>query len=157
MGDRCPVGVIHVIPPIPVCPVRPKSGRSANARVYEDTGLASAGKQLLPAATPPARGAATCPERWRQPADSTAHSISGGGDEIWVFRYSDLIVDNGCDMSNKAQQLLSPDRLYTASEIGIRPAADELRPGGWRRGRVGKFVNVRDFRIGMVITSILEV
>jgi len=24
-------------------------------------------------------------------------------------------------MSNKAQQLLSPDRLYTASEIGIRP------------------------------------
>jgi GIY-YIG catalytic domain len=52
---------------------------------------------------------------------STARSILGVGDEIWVSRYSDLIVDNGCDMSNKAQQLLSPDRLYTASEIGNRP------------------------------------
>jgi hypothetical protein len=40
---------------------------------------------------------------------------------MWVFRYSDLIVDDGCDMSKKAQQLLSPDRLYTASEIGTRP------------------------------------
>ena len=29
--------VIHVIPAIPACPVRPKSGHSANARVYEYT------------------------------------------------------------------------------------------------------------------------
>ena len=36
--------VIHVIPAIPACPVRPKSGHLANARVYEDTRLASAGK-----------------------------------------------------------------------------------------------------------------
>ena len=28
-------GVIHVIPTIPACPVRPKSGHSTNARVYE--------------------------------------------------------------------------------------------------------------------------
>jgi hypothetical protein len=27
--------VIHVIPAIPACPVRPESGHSANARVYE--------------------------------------------------------------------------------------------------------------------------
>jgi len=29
--------VIHVIPAIPACPVHPKSGHSANARVYEYT------------------------------------------------------------------------------------------------------------------------
>jgi hypothetical protein len=29
--------VIHVIPAIPACPVRPKNGHSANARVYEYT------------------------------------------------------------------------------------------------------------------------
>src|SRR5262249_57035145 len=34
------LGVIHVIPAIPACPVRPKSGHSANACVYEDTPLA---------------------------------------------------------------------------------------------------------------------
>jgi|SRR5215467_12060908 len=62
---RCPSWVNHVIPAIPAYPVRPKSGL-ANARVYEDTPLASAGKRLVPAATPPARGAASCPERWRQ-------------------------------------------------------------------------------------------
>jgi len=27
--------VIHVFPAIPACPARPKSGHSANARVYE--------------------------------------------------------------------------------------------------------------------------
>ena len=27
--------VIHIIPVIPACPVRPKSGHSANVRVYE--------------------------------------------------------------------------------------------------------------------------
>ena len=42
-------------------------------------------------------------------------------DRVRVFRYSDLIVNNGCNMSNKAQQLLNPDWLYTASEIGTRP------------------------------------
>jgi hypothetical protein len=36
-GPECPFGVIHVIPAIPACPVRPKSGRSAIARVYEYT------------------------------------------------------------------------------------------------------------------------
>src|SRR5262249_13864178 len=30
----CPFRVIHVIPAIPACPARPKSGHSANARVY---------------------------------------------------------------------------------------------------------------------------
>jgi len=50
---------IHVIPAIPACPVCPKSGHSANARVYEATPLAIAGKRLLPAATPRARGAAS--------------------------------------------------------------------------------------------------
>jgi len=30
-------GVIHVIPAISVCPVRPESGHSANARAYEGT------------------------------------------------------------------------------------------------------------------------
>src|SRR6516165_4005678 len=33
----CPLWVIHVIPAIPACPVRPKSGHSPNARVYEYT------------------------------------------------------------------------------------------------------------------------
>ena len=33
----CRLGVIHVIPAIPACPVRPKSGHSANARVYKYT------------------------------------------------------------------------------------------------------------------------
>ena len=32
-----PLRVIHVIPAIPACPVHPKSGHSANARVYEYT------------------------------------------------------------------------------------------------------------------------
>src|SRR5262249_11446159 len=32
---KCRVWVIHVIPAIAACPVRPKSGHSANARVYE--------------------------------------------------------------------------------------------------------------------------
>src|SRR5262249_41222065 len=32
--SRYPTWVIHVIPAIPVCPVRPKSGHSANARVF---------------------------------------------------------------------------------------------------------------------------
>src|SRR6266851_9008912 len=36
-GALCRLGVIHVISAIPACPVRPKSGRSANARVYEYT------------------------------------------------------------------------------------------------------------------------
>src|SRR5215510_1700025 len=40
----------------------------ADVRPMPALALASAGKQLLPAATPPARGAATCPGRWRQPA-----------------------------------------------------------------------------------------
>src|SRR5262249_25571285 len=33
--SRCPLWVIHVIPAIAACPVRPKSGHSAKARVYE--------------------------------------------------------------------------------------------------------------------------
>ena len=36
-SSNLPGVVIHVIPAIPACPVRPKSGRSANARVYEYT------------------------------------------------------------------------------------------------------------------------
>src|SRR5258707_2720575 len=36
-GASCPSWVIRVIPAIPACPVRPKSGRSANARGYEYT------------------------------------------------------------------------------------------------------------------------
>ncbi|HEY3029923.1 MAG TPA: hypothetical protein VGJ68_07055, partial [Bradyrhizobium sp.] len=31
----CPLWAIHVIHAIPPCPVRPKSGHSANVRVYE--------------------------------------------------------------------------------------------------------------------------
>jgi hypothetical protein len=42
----CRLRVIHVIPAIPACPVRPKSRHSANARVYEYT-----------QAFPPAHGA----------------------------------------------------------------------------------------------------
>src|SRR6516225_214088 len=34
---RGPRWVIRVVPAIPACPVRPKSGHSANARVYEHT------------------------------------------------------------------------------------------------------------------------
>ena len=54
--------------PSRVCPVRPKSGHSAVGSVYEDTRLPIAGKQLLPAARLPARGAAPCLGRWRQRA-----------------------------------------------------------------------------------------
>jgi len=36
---RGPDWVIHDIPAISACPVRPKSGHSANARVYEYTPL----------------------------------------------------------------------------------------------------------------------
>jgi|AmaraimetFIIA100_FD_contig_121_84425_length_1033_multi_6_in_0_out_0_2 lysophospholipid acyltransferase (LPLAT)-like uncharacterized protein len=32
---RLPLRVIHVIPAIPACPVRTKSGHSADARAYE--------------------------------------------------------------------------------------------------------------------------
>jgi hypothetical protein len=35
LGVMAANGVIHVIPAIPECPVRPKSGHSANARVYD--------------------------------------------------------------------------------------------------------------------------
>ena len=35
--------VIHVIPAIPACPVRPKSGHSAKARVYECTAQKKSG------------------------------------------------------------------------------------------------------------------
>ena len=38
--------VIHVIPAIPACPVRPKSGHSVNARVYEYT-TRSPGTKIL--------------------------------------------------------------------------------------------------------------
>jgi len=34
-GSLCLSWVIHVIPAIAACPVRPKSGHSADARVYE--------------------------------------------------------------------------------------------------------------------------
>src|SRR5262249_59085373 len=64
-----PLWVIHVIPAIPACPVRPKSGHSAAGRVYEDTRLPIAGKQLLPAATTSARGAASCREQPQRPPD----------------------------------------------------------------------------------------
>jgi len=36
--------VIHLIPAIPAYPVRPKSGHSANARVYECTAYGAAEK-----------------------------------------------------------------------------------------------------------------
>jgi hypothetical protein len=39
--------VIHVIPAILVCPVRPKSGHSANARVYECTAYGAAENKSL--------------------------------------------------------------------------------------------------------------
>jgi hypothetical protein len=35
IGPPVTLWVIHVIPAIPACPVRPKSGHSAIARVYE--------------------------------------------------------------------------------------------------------------------------
>jgi len=34
-GNRGPQWVIHIIPAIPACLVRPKTGHSAKARVYE--------------------------------------------------------------------------------------------------------------------------
>jgi len=39
--------VIHVIPATPACPVRPKSGHSANARVYEYTANGAAENKSL--------------------------------------------------------------------------------------------------------------
>src|SRR5262245_2373620 len=47
------LGVIHVIPAIPACPVRPKSGHSANARVYECTPYGAAVNQDAPPALGP--------------------------------------------------------------------------------------------------------
>jgi hypothetical protein len=43
----CPLRVIHVIPAISACPVRPKSGHSSNARVYEYTAYGAAENRFL--------------------------------------------------------------------------------------------------------------
>jgi len=40
--ERCRPWVIHVIPAIAAYPVRPESGHSANARVYEYTAYGTA-------------------------------------------------------------------------------------------------------------------
>jgi hypothetical protein len=44
----CPQWVIHVIPAIPACPVHPKSGHSANLRVYEYTAYGAAHPRRAP-------------------------------------------------------------------------------------------------------------
>src|SRR6516165_7095578 len=49
------LGVIHIIPPIRACPVRPKRGYSANARVYEYTAYGAAVNQDAPP-TPGVKG-----------------------------------------------------------------------------------------------------
>src|SRR6516225_3476743 len=59
----------------------------------------------------------TCPGSHRPQSDKAGGEGPRAVDRVRVFRYSDLIVNNGCNMSNKAQQLLNPDWLYTASEI----------------------------------------
>src|SRR5262249_19789062 len=54
-----PVRVFHVIPAVPACPVRPKSGHSANARVCEYSPYGAAeNKSLEIKFAPPAPGAA---------------------------------------------------------------------------------------------------
>jgi len=51
--------VIHVIPAIPAFPVRPETGHSANARVYEYTAYGAAENRSLEIKTPrPPLGAA---------------------------------------------------------------------------------------------------
>jgi hypothetical protein len=45
-------GVIHVIPAIPACPGRLKSGHSVNARVYEGTAYGAAENKSLEIKTP---------------------------------------------------------------------------------------------------------
>jgi hypothetical protein len=42
-----PLGIIHVIPAIAACLVRPKSGRSANVRVYAYTAYGASENKSL--------------------------------------------------------------------------------------------------------------
>jgi hypothetical protein len=52
--------VIHVIPAIPTSPVRPKSGHSANARVYECKAYGAAENKSLEIKTLRARRVPRC-------------------------------------------------------------------------------------------------
>src|SRR5262245_41740202 len=107
--DECfrrSLGVHHVIRAIPACPVRPKSGHSAAGSVYEDTRLPIAGKQLLPAATTSARGAATC-----------AHSV---GDSLPV---AGLAVLEFAKTLHQIEEL-----AVDLNWINCRPAMEPLAP-----------------------------
>jgi len=59
-GGQCLSWVIHVIPAMPACPVRPKSGHSADARVYEGTAYGAAEIKSLEIKTLRPRGVPRC-------------------------------------------------------------------------------------------------